>query len=376
MQNDYECPNCHNIFPSSNKLLHEARCSAQNPLPLNKSRLNDLNEIQEKTENKNQIKPPEKNEEEKNELKKKISSGEFPDIFECPICKEIIMEKDREDHMYCHSIEKEEKNKQNNMEVSPEEIAEQKEIERQIEQAKRNNEMNNQRNNQRNNNNNDPFLQNLGDSDELDIGDPNANPGMGNFMSNLRNMIFQQQNSGLNNLNNLNNPNPQRNQRNNNNNSSSHSRSNNVVINYTFGPNGERIVQTYQSNNNQPQNIFTYNNGSRRRNISFIDFNNGDFDFDDFFSGLFQRMGSYEHPTEEQILNELPETEIEDVNKLDPEKKNCIICLEDFKNGDKATFLPCIHIFHTNCIKNWLKTQNTCPICKSKLTGENLDPQV
>ncbi len=84
-------------------------------------------------------------------------------------------------------------------------------------------------------------------------------------------------------------------------------------------------------------------------------------------------MGSRENPTDEEILNELPETQIEDVNKLDPEKKNCIICLEDFKNGDKAIILPCIHLFHTNCIKNWLKTQNTCPICKFKLTGENIN---
>ena len=94
-------------------------------------------------------------------------------------------------------------------------------------------------------------------------------------------------------------------------------------------------------------------------------------------------MGSRENPTDEDILNELPETQIEDVNKLDPEKKNCIIkldpekknciiCLEDFKNGDKAIILPCIHLFHNECIKNWLKTQNTCPICKYKLTGENM----
>ena len=44
--------------------------------------------------------------------------------------------------------------------------------------------------------------------------------------------------------------------------------------------------------------------------------------------------------------------------------------------GDKAIILPCIHLFHTECIKNWLKTQNTCPICKFKLTGENLNPSV
>ena len=56
---------------------------------------------------------------------------------------------------------------------------------------------------------------------------------------------------------------------------------------------------------------------------------------------------------------------------LDNDKKNCVICMEDFKNGDVTTNLPCLHMFHTNCIQSWLKTQNTCPICKFKLTQAN-----
>ena len=81
---------------------------------------------------------------------------------------------------------------------------------------------------------------------------------------------------------------------------------------------------------------------------------------------------NYDHPTEETILNTLPEDFIEDVTKLDNEKKICSICLEDFKNGDKVTYLPCIHFFHTYCVNNWLKSQNSCPICKFKLEKDNL----
>ena len=76
---------------------------------------------------------------------------------------------------------------------------------------------------------------------------------------------------------------------------------------------------------------------------------------------------------DKELLNKLPETQ--DVSKLDPEKRNCIICLEDFKNKDKALILPCIHLFHKNCINNWLKKQNTCPICKFKLTRSNINSQ-
>ena len=191
----------------------------------------------------------------------------------------------------------------------------------------------------------------------MDIEDPN---NFGNLINDLRNAISGQQRPNMNNY--------ERSRRNNNpNNPNNHSNSNVNVRIETIGPNGQRIVQTY----NQPQSEMNIFSNNRRRNISFIDFNDGI--FGNIFSDFLQRMGSRENPTDEEILNELPETQIEDVNKLDPEKKNCIICLEDFKNGDKAIILPCIHLFHTNCIKNWLKTQNTCPICKFKLTGENIN---
>ena len=45
----------------------------------------------------------------------------------------------------------------------------------------------------------------------------------------------------------------------------------------------------------------------------------------------------------------------------------------NFKNGDTTTNLPCLHMFHTNCIQSWLRTQNTCPICKFKLTQDNIN---
>ena len=90
---------------------------------------------------------------------------------------------------------------------------------------------------------------------------------------------------------------------------------------------------------------------------------------------LIERMLHYrrDNPTDAAIVSELPETKIDDINKLEEDKKNCVICMEDFKNGDKSTNLPCLHMFHTNCIQSWLKTQNTCPICKFKLTQDNIN---
>ena len=84
---------------------------------------------------------------------------------------------------------------------------------------------------------------------------------------------------------------------------------------------------------------------------------------------------NYDNPTDREILDQLPETEIEDVNKLHSEKKECVICQLYFRNGDKAIFLPCIHWFHKDCIQNWLKSKNTCPICKFELTMENINQE-
>ena len=51
-------------------------------------------------------------------------------------------------------------------------------------------------------------------------------------------------------------------------------------------------------------------------------------------------------------------------SKLNEENKKCVICYEDFVNNDNAIFLPCFHVFHSKCIKEWLKTKDICPLCK------------
>lgn len=74
-----------------------------------------------------------------------------------------------------------------------------------------------------------------------------------------------------------------------------------------------------------------------------------------------------------RILNSLPETEVADASKLDHDNKNCIICLEDFIDKDKIICLPCIHVFHSDCIKSWLNCHRSCPTCKFELTFENIN---
>ena len=46
----------------------------------------------------------------------------------------------------------------------------------------------------------------------------------------------------------------------------------------------------------------------------------------------------------------------------------CIICMEEFEKREKINLLPCQHIFHINCIKQWLLKQKTCPFCKKEIS--------
>ena len=41
----------------------------------------------------------------------------------------------------------------------------------------------------------------------------------------------------------------------------------------------------------------------------------------------------------------------------------CVICMIDFCIGDSIRYLPCMHIYHKECIDDWLLRSFTCPTC-------------
>ena len=69
----------------------------------------------------------------------------------------------------------------------------------------------------------------------------------------------------------------------------------------------------------------------------------------------------------DETINNYPTSKIKNINDLSENKKKCLICLDEFKNGQKSIILPCIHIFHCECIKKWMKKENFCPLCKNKI---------
>lgn len=76
-----------------------------------------------------------------------------------------------------------------------------------------------------------------------------------------------------------------------------------------------------------------------------------------------------------EILLNNPDLLGERICKKEFEKygSNCTICLEEFKVGiDKVSLTPCFHVFHYNCISEWLKknvTKITCPNCNYNMSN-------
>ena len=55
-------------------------------------------------------------------------------------------------------------------------------------------------------------------------------------------------------------------------------------------------------------------------------------------------------------------------NILYKENNGCVICLDNFKIDEKIIKLPCNHIYHPECIQDWLKDNITCPLCRYEIT--------
>lgn len=53
-------------------------------------------------------------------------------------------------------------------------------------------------------------------------------------------------------------------------------------------------------------------------------------------------------------------------------KEACSICLVEFNEGDGKTVaeLRCKHIFHVECLKEWVKKNDICPMCRERINPE------
>ena len=273
--NNYECPKCHNIFPESNKFLHDQRCSISKPVPLNQSRIAFVKSQEEN----NRKKEPVKHISQPNyQANKNIRSNAQNQIkedekeFTCWLCGNTLKEKEKADHMLCHQMQEEnDAFKKNNQKVDNSNKNDQDRPKRNLPRKNEDNPRNRQANNR-----------------------------------------LQNQNQ--------------------------------------YNP---RTNET-----NQKKNL-------KRSQLKFSDWQIFD------FGNLRESLNKIENPTDVDILEQLPESEIEDTSQLSEDKRECIVCLTNFRKSDKITILPCTHMFHSFCVETWLKKKDFCPVCKIKIVRGN-----
>ena len=85
-----------------------------------------------------------------------------------------------------------------------------------------------------------------------------------------------------------------------------------------------------------------------------------------------QQESSKHSPTADKNLNKLKRFQL--TSKYCKKGKNgkielpnCCICLSEIAKGQETVLLPCGHMFHWKCCLNWLKKNNTCPMCRFEI---------
>ena len=73
-----------------------------------------------------------------------------------------------------------------------------------------------------------------------------------------------------------------------------------------------------------------------------------------------------------QLFKEFDEFQYKNKDKFNESfiEEECSICLMKYRVTDKIKVLPCKHIYHKKCIKEWLCRHDKCPICNFDINKE------
>lgn len=80
---------------------------------------------------------------------------------------------------------------------------------------------------------------------------------------------------------------------------------------------------------------------------------------------LAERLGEVKpRGMKEEDISKLPTRTYRKRSSDKDSVEECRVCLNGYKNGDKLALLGCKHEYHIDCIKEWLKRNASCPICR------------
>ena len=167
--------------------------------------------------------------------------------------------------------------------------------------------------------------------------------------------------------------------------------SHDTVATFKIGITKQRCLDKIKKSDNQlAMGLLSFGNNSQHRSASplrRIGFNDRMFlelidhthhrrnlNFDNFES-IYEE--SYNQQKNEDEIRNLPTFIVDDsyLDKIQRNKeecmKKCVICMEEFVIKDELKTLPCFHIYHKNCINEWLRNNMNCVICKTEIGNGN-----
>ena len=77
-------------------------------------------------------------------------------------------------------------------------------------------------------------------------------------------------------------------------------------------------------------------------------------------------------PASLSFLNAMRETQVTGDDLIEENNKECLVCLDENRLGGMAVKMPCGHLYHKECISEWLRKQGSCPVCRYEV--ESSDP--
>ncbi|KAG4997518.1 hypothetical protein AAZX31_10G147300 [Glycine max] len=76
---------------------------------------------------------------------------------------------------------------------------------------------------------------------------------------------------------------------------------------------------------------------------------------------------------EQAVIDTFPTLEYSAVkiHKLGKGTLECAVCLNEFEDTETLRLIPkCDHVFHPECIDEWLASHTTCPVCRANLVPQ------
>jgi hypothetical protein len=76
-------------------------------------------------------------------------------------------------------------------------------------------------------------------------------------------------------------------------------------------------------------------------------------------------------PASQNAIDRLPMVKVTADDLLEAANKECTVCLDEQKLGNYCVKLQCGHLFHRDCLTDWLKCQCTCPVCRFEIETDD-----